>query len=270
MSEQRNPRYWISQWYATKDADEPWPGGWYWHDETYNWYGPYDDEHKAHEALDEHMDELASKRRERKPAQRSFSLYYNPLCPYSQKVIVAMHEKGIDFEPKVVDLSDRKQAEHFRDMYPMGKIPLVVLNHGPLIPESSIIIEYLDSLGGERLISADSDVARKVRFKDRVFDLYLIEAAQALRDDNASKARKAEAKRHIDATYDFMNNEIHAQQWMNGDDFSMSDCAAAAALGFAKTVAPFDDYKYIIEYEKRLADRPSVKKMREEAAAYGS
>ena len=51
MSQQRNPRYWASQWYATKFAEEPWPEGWYWHDASYTWNGPYRSEEDARTAM---------------------------------------------------------------------------------------------------------------------------------------------------------------------------------------------------------------------------
>lgn len=47
MSQQRNPRYWASQWYATRFAEEPWPAGWYWHDARYTWTGPFGSEEEA-------------------------------------------------------------------------------------------------------------------------------------------------------------------------------------------------------------------------------
>jgi hypothetical protein len=52
MSQQRNPRYWTSPWYTTKYAEKPWPAGWYWHDEGYNWTGPYNTEQVARQDLD--------------------------------------------------------------------------------------------------------------------------------------------------------------------------------------------------------------------------
>ena len=54
MSQSNNPRYWASQWYTTKFSTEPWPKGWYWHDSRYDWFGPYETEVEAREALKEH------------------------------------------------------------------------------------------------------------------------------------------------------------------------------------------------------------------------
>ena len=79
-------------------------------------------------------------------------LYYNPISTYSQKVIIAFYEKALEFEPNIVNLMDPDDLAKYREVYPMGKIPCLVLDDGHLIPESSIIIEYLDDMDEPRLI----------------------------------------------------------------------------------------------------------------------
>ena len=220
---------------------------------------------------------LASEREmsdERYRSRVQFELYYHPLSTYCQKVLVAIHEKGARYKPHIVDLMNPESRDEYRELYPMGKVPLIVLNHGPLIPESSIIIEYLDGLGGPRMISTDPDVARKTRFKDRFIDLYLSDSVGTLFFENrkpaeAQDAQKIETSRYrIKAAYDFLEYEISDQTWANGEDFSMSDCAAAAALLYAPDVAPYDDYPSISSYAERLSARDSVRQAREEAAPY--
>ena len=97
-------------------------------------------------------------------------LYYHPLSTYSQKVLIALHEKGLEFEPEIVHLMEPDARKRYLDIYPMGKIPMLMTGDDHMIPESSIIIEYLDGLGGPRLIPEDAEQARKTRFKDRMFD----------------------------------------------------------------------------------------------------
>ena len=277
MSQQRNPRFWASQWYSTKSAKEPWPGGWYWHDEQYNWSGPFEEEDEALNALRSHETEfrmVANNLHGIPREEISFSLYYHPLSIYSQKVLIAIYEKGLKFERQIVNLMDEKERAQYREIYPMGKIPLLVLNHGPLIPESSIIIEYLDGLGGPRLISEDPDVARKTRFKDRMFDLYLSDPVtilffQSMKSESEQNPDKMlTARTHVNNVYDFLENEIQHQTWANGEEFSMSDCAAAAALFYAHTYVPFDKYPNIKAYSQRLSARPSVQRVQKEAAPY--
>jgi glutathione S-transferase len=273
MSEQRNPRFWASQWYSTSKAKEPWPGGWYWHDEVYTWSGPFKEEEEAAAALEKHLadEEKANAASEHPRRDSSFSLYYHPLSTPSQKALIALREKGFEFEPRIVDLEDDEERERYLKIYPMGQLPLLALNHGPIIPESSIIAEYLDGLGGARLIPKDPDAARKTRYKDRMFD-YLAAAAgvlfrQALAGERDNERTK-EARDHVKIVFDFIENELGEQPWINGEEFSLADCAAAAALFHEPRAVSFDDYPKMAAYAARLAKRASVHRVRAEAAPY--
>ena len=271
-----NPRYWISQWYSTRFAEEPWPGGWYWHDRHFNWHGPFDSEHAAAIELKgyEASERAASDARERTRPQ--FELYYHPASSYCQKVLIAIYEKGARFTPHVIDLKNTESRDEYRKLYPLGKIPLIVLNHGPLIPESNIIIEYLENLGGPRLISTNPDLARKIRFKDKFIDLYLNESVKyLLREGRKSEAEQdaeqiEQNRRRITVVYDFLDHELTGQGWANGEEFSMSDCSAAAALLHAPDVMPYTEYPNIVAYAERLSERDSVRRARHDAAQYRS
>jgi glutathione S-transferase len=62
-------------------------------------------------------------------------------CLFSQRVLVAAIEKGIEFESVLIDTANK--PEWFLELSPYGKVP--VLQHGDsVVFESSIILEYLD------------------------------------------------------------------------------------------------------------------------------
>ncbi len=198
-------------------------------------------------------------------------LYYNPISTYSQKVLIAFYEKGTDFEPNIVKLMEPADLAKYRDVYPMGKIPCLVLDDGHLIPESSIIIEYIDSMAEPRLIDGDSEQTRKIRFKDRMIDLYLDDSIVTLLfqgmkpEDQRDPERMATAQLRIDTMYSFMETEFEEHPFASGDQFSMADCSAAPALFYAEQTAPFAGYKNISAYWERLKQRPSVQRTHEEA-----
>ena len=198
-------------------------------------------------------------------------LYYNPISTYSQKALIAFYEKGIDFEPNIVSLMDPDDLAKYRKVYPMGKIPCLVLDDGHLIPESSIIIEYIDDMGEPRLIDGDNEQIRKIRFKDRMLDLYLNDPIVTLLlqgmkpEDQRDPERMATAQFRIDTMYGFMEAEFEKHPFASGDQFSMADCAAAPALFCAEQTAPFAEYKNISAYWERLKQRPSVQRTHEEA-----
>lgn len=67
-------------------------------------------------------------------------LYYYPISTYCQKVLIACYEKSVEFTPQLVFLFDEAEREAYRKIYPMGKIPLLVLDDGHWVPESSNIV----------------------------------------------------------------------------------------------------------------------------------
>ena len=198
-------------------------------------------------------------------------LYYNPISTYSQKTLLAFYEKGIEFEPHIVSLMDPKALEEYRSVYPMGKIPCLVLEDDHIIPESSIIIEYIDGMAEPRLIDGDAEQTRKIRFKDRMLDLYLNDSIVTLLfqsmkpEDQKDQERIDTAKFRVDTMYSFMEHEFGEQPYANGDKFTMADCAAAPGLFYAELLAPFSEYKNISAYWERLKERASVQKTHTDA-----
>lgn len=64
-------------------------------------------------------------------------------CPFSQRCILALTEKGIAFEIEKVELS--RKAAFLEELSPYGRVP--VLKHGArVIYESSVINEYLEDI----------------------------------------------------------------------------------------------------------------------------
>ena len=104
------------------------------------------------------------------------TLHFHPLSSFCHKVLIALYENGTPFTPKLVDLGDAEQRDAFRALWPVGKFPVLQDDaRGETVPESSIIIEYLDQHypGKTRFIPAEPEQSRAVRFRDRFFDLHI-------------------------------------------------------------------------------------------------
>lgn len=67
-------------------------------------------------------------------------LYDAPRCPYCARVRLALAEKGTAHETGEVDL--RNRPGWIYELNPVGKVP--VLDDGFVLPESTVIMEYLD------------------------------------------------------------------------------------------------------------------------------
>jgi glutathione S-transferase len=193
--------------------------------------------------------------------------YYNTLSTYSQKVLMALYEKNVPFEPSVVNLASPEGRAGYEAIYPIGKIPLLKPTEDYSIPESTIIIEYLEGHfpQGTRLIPEGIDAARQVRFCDRMCDLYLNDACVAILGQQRGFAPQTErqlasAAKHLKVSYGFLDKRLSNQEWLCGS-FSMADCAALPPLFYCQEVAPFKDYPNIVQYFERGKKRSSYAKV---------
>ena len=101
----------------------------------------------------------------------SLTLYFHPLSSFCHKALIALYENHTPFTPKLVNLQDDGERTAFRALWPIGKFP--VLRDGAndrIVPESSIIIEYLDRHypGATRFLPEDADAARQVSCRAHV------------------------------------------------------------------------------------------------------
>jgi glutathione S-transferase len=198
-------------------------------------------------------------------------LYYSPLSTYSQKALLAFYEKGVKFEPQIVNLMSPDARAAYEKINPFGKVPFFKPSDDWQVPESTSIIEYLEDKfpGTPRLIPEEREAARQVRFLDRMTDLYYDDPVvellfqkigfRAKDEDKAAKAHK-----YVALSYGFWDKALANRAWLGGANFSMADCAAIAPMYYAQIAAPFSDYPNIVAYWKRANERPSYQKVRAE------
>jgi glutathione S-transferase len=199
-------------------------------------------------------------------------LYYNPLSTYSQKVMIALNEKGLGYVPETVDLTSPEAKAAFQKVNPLGKVPFLQPSEDWQVPESTTIIEYLEDKfpNTARLIpAAGGDAARQVRFMDRLSDLYYNDPVvelllQQLGVRPKDEEKSARARKYAAVTYGGWEKRLTSQQWLCGDNFSMADCGAIPAMFYAQTVAPFDAFPNVVAYWRRAQQRPSYAKVRAE------
>jgi glutathione S-transferase len=197
-------------------------------------------------------------------------LYYYPLSTYSQKVLIAFHEKAVPFTPVILYPGDPEQRAQLQKLTPLGKVPLLVLDNGWKVPESTTIVEYLEThASGPRLIPEDPDLARQTRFHDRLGDLYVNEPYRTvLRDPD--KERVAQARERLDAMLGGLDNHLANRTWIMGDTFTLPDCALIPTLAQHGDAHPFTGFKHVSAYFGRAMERPSVVRVRREVEAFAA
>ena len=88
---------------------------------------------------------------------QSMILHWSPRSPYVRKVMIAIHEIGLQDQVRTVRTVAGGTTPHWELMKlnPVGKIPTLELPDGTASYDSPVIIEYLDSLhSGAKLYPA--------------------------------------------------------------------------------------------------------------------
>jgi glutathione S-transferase len=203
--------------------------------------------------------------------------YYFPISGYSQKTLMALYEKGAKFEPAIVNLFSPPEKAEYLKVNRLGKVPFLHIAEGDWkIPESSIIIEYIDRHcpGGTKLIPDDPDLARQVRFRDRIADLYVNEpSGKIFFDGMRPEGQKdpfgvKQAHERLENTLTMFDEIFEKRTWAMGDTFSMADCAAAPALNQVKMLGLLGKHRRAEAYLNRLCERPSYARVLKEAEPF--
>ena len=106
----------------------------------------------------------------------ALTLHFHPLASFCWKALIALYDNEILFTPNKIDLGNPTERAALLKLSPIGKFPVLSDDaRGLTVPESSIIIEYLDRRypGPTRFIPADPELALQTRLRDRFYDLYV-------------------------------------------------------------------------------------------------
>src|SRR6476660_794419 len=82
----------------------------------------------------------------------ALKLISHKLCPYVQRAVIALNEKGVAFERIDIDLANK--PAWFLAISPLGQTPVLQVGDVPIF-ESAVILEYLDETQPRQLHSAD-------------------------------------------------------------------------------------------------------------------
>lgn len=191
----------------------------------------------------------------------SASNYYN-------KVKLALMEKQIPFEEKLVWLGDTNP-----DQSPLGKVPYLLTKHGA-ISESDAIIEYVDTLSPTTpLLPSDPFAAAKVRELCVYLNLHLELVARNLYPQAFFGGKVSDAAR--DKTLEQLKKNIAAfariarfdMPFIAGEQFSLADCSAIVHLPLISSATKIMGGTDLLaelpvrDYLARMGERPTVQKV---------
>jgi glutathione S-transferase len=194
-------------------------------------------------------------------------------------VLIGLYEREVPFEPVIVDLRNADERAMLEALWPLAKFPVLHDEAKELIiPESSVILSYIDELPSDvpPLKPDGGEAALRVEIWDRVFDNYVELPMQKVIGDNFRPAESRdlhgvkEAQALLARSYKMLDDALARQggKWIAGDAFTSADCSAAPALFYGNIASPFAGNKHVEAYFDRLLARPSFARVVDEARPY--
>ena len=167
----------------------------------------------------------------------SLTLHFHPLSSFCWKALIALYENDIPFTPNLVNLGDPAERAALLKLWGIGKFPVLrdeVRNQ--TVPESTIIIEYLDRHypGRTRFIPEDPEHAWQTRLRDRFYDLYVHLPMQKIMGDRLRPADSKdphgveEARAQLRTSYGMIEQQMSGGGWAMGGDFGLAEIGRAS------------------------------------------
>jgi glutathione S-transferase len=193
-------------------------------------------------------------------------LISHKLCPYVQRAVIALTEKGVPFERIDIDLASK--PDWFLKLSPLGKVPVLVVtgDDGKEVAlfESNVICEYIeDTLAGARLHPRDAlDRAQHRAWME--FGSTILSELWGL--ETTGDPAVFEGKRQaIAAKFARVEDALGAGPFFAGKDFSLVDAVFAPIFRYFDVfdrlidLSVFADTPKVRAWRKALAQRPSVR-----------
>src|SRR3954449_2677518 len=191
------------------------------------------------------------------------TLVSHKLCPYVQRAVIALTEKGVAFERIDIDLANK--PDWFLKLSPLGKVPVLLVRSDDgevALFESNVICEYIeDTQGGARLHPQDS-LLRAQHRAWMEFGSTILSELWGL--ETTGDPAIFEGKRHaVAAKFARVEKTLGAGPFFAGKDFSLVDAV------FAPIFRYFDVFDQLIDLSV-FADTPKVRAWRTELAKRAS
>ncbi len=206
-------------------------------------------------------------------------LYHHPLDPQSRFVRLALAEYGI--EPELIEERAFERRRDFLALDPAGETPVLVTDHGAVVPGAGVIAEYLDESLGETLaenrllpdgLEARVEVRRLVSWfvqkfygevsnwlvTEKVYKRFMAaEAGGGAPDMDVVRAARANIRYHLR----YIGYLTAQRNWLAGDKLSYADLAAAAHLSVADFLGdvPWDENEAAKLWYARVKSRKSFR-----------
>jgi glutathione S-transferase len=190
------------------------------------------------------------------------TLYTAERCPYAARARIVIAEKGLDYDAVEIDLDDRPAWLYEKN--PLGRVPVYEEDGGFVLPESEVIMEYLEERYPEPTLWPADPAERALgrlwlqRFDDRLGDAYY-----------AVRRGTEGAREQLDAKLGELDRVLEGQPYLTGREYGLADIGYVPWLLRAteRLDVELEPFPALASWLERVAARPAVAAERELVSA---
>jgi glutathione S-transferase len=184
-------------------------------------------------------------------------LYYNPLSPNARRVWLMLLEKGITFEPILLNLDGDQLQPEFIEINPFNHIPVIVDN-GLRIVESLAIMDYLEAKYPlPKMLPTEPQALSTVRMTQMLIANELFPKLVVLIYENENSPQILKAKQHIYKVLQFLSDLLGDSTFFGCEQLTLADIVAGTVVPLLpKLGVNLSDYPTIDNWCDRLMQRP--------------
>ena len=192
----------------------------------------------------------------------SLHLIAHSLCPYVQRVAIALAELRLPFRRTDIDL-DAKPA-WLAELSPAGTVPVLATGNGRTFVESQAICEYLNDIAGGALHPGDPVDRARHRALIARGDAVLARIAQMIYRDRTEAALGASVA-EIARQLALVEAEVPAGPYFAGQRFHLIDAVFATIFRSFPVIAgegeasPLAGLEHVTAWSGAVLRRPSVR-----------
>jgi glutathione S-transferase len=156
--------------------------------------------------------------------------------PFVRKARIVLAEKRIEYEFVVDNPNDA--GSRVSDFNPLGKVPVLVTDDGAAIYDSSVIVEYLDTISPVgRLIPETGrqriQVKRWEALADGLMDAAVLSVLEGRRPaSEQSREWIARQRKKVSQGLRAASSDLAEKGWCAGESYTLADVALGCALGY--------------------------------------
>ena len=185
--------------------------------------------------------------------------------PFVRRVAISARLLGINYEHR--PLSIFHGYDEFRRVNPLVKVPTLICDDGEVLVDSTLIIDYLETLSDRTLMPQDAAQRQRALQNIGIAMVAMEKVVQLIYETKQRPQEKQHGpwierlRQQLSGALDMLEDAVgDGEHWMFGDNLNQADLTVAVAWRFVQHVFPkffiSESYPSLSEFSARAERLP--------------